>query len=101
VQNEPALRAFGGMRVGLMRRVVDNPRDGGGAVGGKAAVPGVLGVGVALCDAGGYPRLAVSVSSLISRMQAPRQRSIADLIRAQLAQSGFGMQHGGAPGGRG
>ncbi|MNU10018.1 hypothetical protein D3C72_2569370 [compost metagenome] len=67
---------------------------------GNAAVPGVLGVGVALCDAGGYPRLAVSVSSLIDRMQAPRQRSIADLIRAQLAQSGFGMQHGGAPGGR-
>jgi hypothetical protein len=25
------------------------------------------------------------VSSLIGRMQAPRQRSIADLIRAQLA----------------
>jgi DNA-binding IclR family transcriptional regulator len=40
---------------------------------------------VALCDASGYPRLAVSVSSLIGRMQAPRQRSIADLIRAQLA----------------
>jgi len=55
-------------------------------------------VGVALCDPGGYPRLAVSVSSLISRMQAPRQRSIAELIRAQVAQSGFGMPHGAAAG---
>ncbi|MNG41524.1 hypothetical protein D3C84_1307590 [compost metagenome] len=65
---------------------------------GNAAVPGVLGVGVALCDAGGYPRLAVSVSSLISRMQAPRQRSIADLIRAQLAQDEPGMQRWALPG---
>jgi DNA-binding IclR family transcriptional regulator len=49
-------------------------------------VPGVLGVGVALCDASGYPRLAVSVSSVIDRMQATRQRSIAELIRTHLAQ---------------
>jgi len=61
-------------------------------------VPGVLGVGVALCDASGYPRLAVSVSSLISRMQAPRQRSIADLIRAQLAQDEIKRQRWTMPG---
>lgn len=93
-QNEQALRAYGGMTVAQMRRLVENTRGRGWAVVGNAAVPGVLGVGVALCDAGGYPRLAVSVSSLISRMQAPRQRSIAELIRAQVSQSGFGMPHG-------
>lgn len=98
MQNEQALRAYGGMTVAQMRRLVENTRGRGWAVVGNAAVPGVLGVGMALCDAGGYPRLAVSVSSLISRMQAPRQRSIAELIRAQVSQSGFGMPHGAGEG---
>ncbi|MNT59675.1 Bacterial transcriptional regulator [compost metagenome] len=89
------------MTVAQMRRLVENTRDRGWAVVGNAAVPGVLGVGVALCDAGGYPRLAVSVSSLISRMQAPRQRSIADLIRTQLAQDDPGMQRWALPGAQG
>jgi len=83
-RNETALRAYGGMTAAQMRRLVENTRDRGWAVVGNAAVSGVLGVGVALCDADGYPRLAVSVSSLIDRMPAARQRSIADLIRTQL-----------------
>ena len=86
------------MTVAQMRRLAENTRDRGWAVVGNAAVPGVLGVGVALCDASGYPRLAVSVSSLISRMQAPRQRSIADLIRAQLAQDEIKRQRWTMPG---
>ncbi|WP_025138463.1 IclR family transcriptional regulator [Achromobacter sp. DH1f] len=98
LQNEQALRAYGGMTVAQMRRLAENTRDRGWAVVGNAAVPGVLGVGVALCDASGYPRLAVSVSSLISRMQAPRQRSIADLIRAQLAQDEIKRQRWTIPG---
>ena len=98
LQNEQALRAYGGMTVAQMRRLAENTRDRGWAVVGNAAVPGVLGVGVALCDASGYPRLAVSVSSLISRMQAPRQRSIADLIRAQLAQDEIKRQRWTMPG---
>jgi DNA-binding IclR family transcriptional regulator len=98
LQNEQALRAYGGMTVTQMRRLAENTRDRGWAVVGNAAVPGVLGVGVALCDANGYPRLAVSVSSLISRMQAPRQRSIADLIRAQLAQDEIKRQRWTLPG---
>ena len=53
---------------------------------------------VALCDAGGYPRLAVSVSSLIDRMQAPRQRAIAELIRSQLAQDEVRRQRWSLPG---
>jgi DNA-binding IclR family transcriptional regulator len=81
-----------------MRRLVENTRDRGWSVVGNAAVPGVLGVGVALCDAGGYPRLAVSVSSLIDRMQAPRQRSIAELIRSQLAQDEVRRLPAAAPG---
>lgn len=98
-QNEQALRAYGGMTVAQMRRLAGNTRDRGWAVVGNAAVPGVLGVGVALCDAGGYPRLAVSVSSLIDRMQAPRQRAIAELIRAQLAQDEVRRQRWSLPGG--
>ena len=97
-QNEQALRAYGGMTVAQMRRLVENTRNRGWSVVGNAAVPGVLGVGVALCDAGGYPRLAVSVSSLISRMQAARQHNIADLIRAQLAQDEIRTQRWALPG---
>lgn len=83
-QNDSALRAYGGMSAAHMRRLVENTRDRGWAVVGNAAVPGVLGVGVAWCDADGYPRLALSVSSLIDRMPASRQRTIADLLRTQL-----------------
>lgn len=97
-QNEQALRAYGGMTVAQMRRLAENTRDRGWAVVGNAAVPGVLGVGVALCDAGGYPRLAVSVSSLIDRMQAPRQRAIAELIRTQLGQDEVRRQRWSLPG---
>lgn len=86
-QNAGALRAYGGMTAAQMRRLVANTRDRGWAVVGNAAVPGVLGVGAALCDACGYPRLAVSVSSLIDRMPAARQRAMAEQIRAQLAQA--------------
>ncbi|MGE8566299.1 MAG: IclR family transcriptional regulator [Achromobacter sp.] len=85
-QNAQALSAYGGMTAAHMRRLVENTRGRGWSVVGNAAVPGVLGVGVALCDASGYPRLAVSVSSVIDRMQATRQRSIAELIRTHLAQ---------------
>jgi len=97
-QNEQALRAYGGMTGVQMRRLVENTRDRGWSVVGNAAVPGVLGVGVAVCDTSGYPRLAVSVSSLIDRMQAPRQRSIAELIRNQLAQDEVKPQPASAPG---
>lgn len=86
-QNAGALRAYGGMTAEQMRRLVANTRDRGWAVVGNSAVPGVLGVGAALCDASGYPRVAVSVSSLIDRMPAARQRSIAEQIRVQLAQA--------------
>lgn len=88
MQNAQALRAYGGMTAGQMRQLIQATRDRGWSVVGNAAVPGVLGVGVPVCDADGYPRLAVSVSSLIGRMQASRQRSIAEVIRSRLAQSG-------------
>ncbi|KAG1434812.1 hypothetical protein G6F57_021411 [Rhizopus arrhizus] len=54
-QNEQVLRAYGGMTGVQMRRLVENTRDRGWSVVGNAAVPGVLGVGVALCDAGAAP----------------------------------------------
>jgi DNA-binding IclR family transcriptional regulator len=87
-QNEATLRAYGGMTGAQMYRLVENTRDRGWAVVANAAVPGVLGVGIALRNSAGYPYLAVSVSSLVDRMPAARQRSIAASIRSQLAQWG-------------
>lgn len=86
-QNAAAYRAYGGMTVAQMRKLVDNTRTRGWSVVGNSAVPGVLGVGVALRDETGYPRLAISVSSMIDRMPAQRQRVIAELIHRQLSQA--------------
>ena len=83
-QNAEALRAYGGMTTKHLRQLAAAARDRGWAVIGNSAVPGVIGVGVALSDAVGRPALAVSVSGLLSRMPAARQRRIAQLIRATL-----------------
>ncbi|MBO1111723.1 IclR family transcriptional regulator [Bordetella petrii] len=83
-QNREALRSYGHMTVAHMRLLVEATRGRGWAAVGNAAVPGVLGVGVALRDRSGYPRLAVSVSCILDRMPAARQRTIADLIRREI-----------------
>ncbi|HEY0295642.1 MAG TPA: helix-turn-helix domain-containing protein [Bordetella sp.] len=88
--NGLALHAYGGMTAGKMHKLVDNTRARGWAVVGNSAVPGVLGVGVALCDSKGYPRFSISVSSLIDRMPTPRQHAIAELIRNALKSSSDG-----------
>lgn len=97
-QNAAAYRAYGGMTVAQMRKLVDNTRTRGWSVVGNSAVPGVLGVGVALRDETGYPRLAISVSSMIDRMPARRQRVIAELIHEQLGRV-RGVRGGRAAGG--
>ena len=83
-QNADALRAYGGMTTKRLRQLAAAARDRGWAVIGNSAVPGVIGVGVALTDPAGRPLLAVSVSGLLSRMPAARQRRIAQLIRETL-----------------
>ena len=83
-QNADALRAYGGMTTKRLRQLAAAARDRGWAVIGNSAVPGVIGVGVALTDPAGRPALAVSVSGLLSRMPAARQRRIAQLIRETL-----------------
>ncbi|OZI37624.1 IclR family transcriptional regulator [Bordetella genomosp. 10] len=85
-RNETALRAYGGLTAPHIRRLVESTRDRGWSVIGNAAVPGVLGVGMAWCDAEGYPRLAISLSTLIDRMPAARQRTVAEVLRAELAK---------------
>jgi len=47
---------------------------------------GALGVGCALLDAQGAPLLAVSVTAIIDRMPAQRQREIAGWIKTELAR---------------
>ncbi|HYG43217.1 MAG TPA: IclR family transcriptional regulator C-terminal domain-containing protein [Bordetella sp.] len=85
-QYREALRSYGHMTVARMRLLVEATRNRGWAAVGNAAVPGVLGVGVALRDRSGYPRLAISVSCILDRMPAARQRHIADQIRREIGQ---------------
>lgn len=89
-QNEAAYRAYGGMTTANMHKLVDNTRTRGWSVVGNAAAQGALGVGVALCDDAGYPRLAISTSAMIDRMPARRQHEIAELLRGQFSQTGDG-----------
>lgn len=86
-QNREALRSYGNMTVAHMRLLVEATRDRGWATVGNAAVSGVLGVGVALRDRSGYPRLALSVSCILDRMPAARQRTIAELIRREIGDA--------------
>ncbi|MNX56762.1 Bacterial transcriptional regulator [compost metagenome] len=69
-----------------MYRLIDNTRARGYSVVGNHAVRGALGVGCALLDAHGSPLLAVSVTAIIDRMPAQRQREIAGWIKAELAR---------------
>ena len=93
-----SLQAYGRMTTAAMRRLVESARTRGWAVVGNAAVQGVLGVGVALLDGRGRPRLAISVSSLIDRMPPARQRAIAALIRGEMKGSGRGPAGGSGSG---
>ena len=86
-QYRDALRSYGQMTVPHMRLLVEATRNRGWSAVGNAAVPGVLGVGVALRDRSGYPRLAVSVSCILDRMPAARQRTIAELIRREIGET--------------
>lgn len=86
-QNAARLRAYGNMTPERMRVLVGSTRARGWAVVGDAAVPGVVGVGMAVRDTHGYPLLAVSVSSPLVRLPWARQRKIAALLRRELAQN--------------
>jgi len=84
-RNSNRLEEYGGMTVREMRRLIENTRARGYSVVGNHAVRGAIGVGCALLHADGTPRLAISVTAIVDRMSAPRQREIAALIQAELA----------------
>lgn len=85
-RNSGKLDEYGGMTPHEMHRLIENTRSRGYAVVGNHAVRGALGVGCALLDAQGAPLLAVSVTAIIDRMPAQRQREIAGWIKAELAR---------------
>ncbi len=88
VQNNAGrLQEYGGMTVNEMLRLIENTRARGYSVVGNHAVRGALGVGCAHLDAAGRPLLAISVTAIIERMPASRQRELAGLIRAGLLHS--------------
>ncbi|MVW71568.1 helix-turn-helix domain-containing protein [Bordetella sp. 15P40C-2] len=85
-RNSGYLDEYGGMTTHEMLRLIENTRSRGYAVVGNHAVRGALGVGCALLDPQGAPLLAISVTAIIDRMPAPRQREIAGWIQAELAR---------------
>ncbi|WP_251864727.1 IclR family transcriptional regulator C-terminal domain-containing protein [Achromobacter sp. Marseille-Q4962] len=85
-RNSGRLDEYGGMTPQEMYRLIENTRARGYSVVGNHAVRGALGVGCALLDAHGAPLLAVSVTAIIDRMPAQRQREIAGWIKAELAR---------------
>lgn len=85
-RNSGYLDEYGGMTPHEMFRLIETTRARGYAVVGNHAVRGALGVGCALLDPQGAPILAISVTAIIDRMPAPRQREIAGWIHAELAR---------------
>jgi len=85
-RNSGLLDEYGGMTPNEMHRLIENTRSRGYSVVGNHAVRGALGVGCALLDAQGAPLLAVSVTAIIDRMPAQRQREIAGWIKAELGR---------------
>lgn len=85
-RNSALLDEYGGMTPHEMHRLIENTRARGYSVVGNHAVRGALGVGCSLLDAHGAPLMAISVTAIIDRMPAPRQREIAGWIRAELAR---------------
>jgi DNA-binding IclR family transcriptional regulator len=87
-RNAACLDEYGGMTAHEMLRLIENTRSRGYSVVGNHAVRGALGVGCALLDAHGAPVLAISVTAIIDRMPAQRQREIAGWIKSELARLG-------------
>jgi DNA-binding IclR family transcriptional regulator len=85
-RNAGHLDEYGGMTPNEMFRLIENTRARGYSVVGNHAVRGALGVGCALLDAHGAPLLAISVTAIIDRMPAQRQREIAGWIKSELAR---------------
>lgn len=85
-RNAGELDEYGGMTAQEMLRLIENTRARGYSVVGNHAVRGALGVGCALLDAHGVPVLAISVTAIIDRMPAQRQREIAGWIKMELAR---------------
>ena len=83
-QNRTSLGKYGAMTDDHLRTLVRAARDRGWAVIGNSAVSGALGVGVAVLDTRGYPTLAISVCTILERMPAARQRSVAETISRRL-----------------
>ncbi len=85
-RNSNRLDEYGAMTRQEMIRLVDNSRSRGYAVIGNHAVRGAIGVGCTLKGADGKPIFAISVTAIIERMPAARQREIAGWIQDEIAQ---------------
>ena len=84
-RNSQRLDEYGSMTPQEMHRLIENTRARGYSVVGNHAVRGALGVGCALLSPQGEPLLSISVTAIIDRMPAQRQRDIAGLIQTELA----------------
>lgn len=87
--NRDKLEKFGGMHCDQMLRLVRATQERGWSVVGNAAVPGVLGVGIPVPSVSGQVDFAISVSCMIDRMPAKRQRDIIELIKREVKTAGL------------
>ena len=83
-RNSGRLDEYGGMTPQEMYRLIENTARGYSVVGNHAVR--ARWAGCALLDAHGAPLLAVSVTAIIDRMPAQRQREIAGWIKTELAR---------------
>jgi DNA-binding IclR family transcriptional regulator len=80
------LSRYGGMTADRLRMLVEATKQRGWSVVGNHAVAGVLGVGIAVCDAHRRPVAAISVASAVERMPQQRQTLVAHLMHEALLE---------------
>jgi DNA-binding IclR family transcriptional regulator len=80
------LSRYGGMTADRLRMLVEATKQRGWSVVGNHAVAGVLGVGIAVCDAHRRPVAAISVASAVERMPQQRQTLVAHLMHEALIE---------------
>ena len=85
-RNSNRFDEFGAITRQEMLRLVENTRARGYAVIGNHAVRGAIGVGCTLKANDGQPIFAISVTAIIERMPAARQREIAGWIQDEINQ---------------
>jgi len=83
--NAVRLAAYNKLIVPALFTMLKRSRKLGYALNDTHITPGAVSVGLPICNRFGTPFAAITVGAVSSRMSAPRQREIAEILRGEIA----------------